>query len=366
MIAAGPATGPRRSQALLRPAAKCLVLDLDNTLWGGVLGDDGPQGIKLGDDYPGNVFKDFQAALLGLRRARLPVGHRQQERRADRARRARLASRNAAQARALRQHSRQLGSPSRPTCARSPQTLNIGLDSLVFIDDNPVERAAVRAELPMVHVVELPADPLGYLAALREVAAVRSPATARTRTASGPRCTRANRCASRSNSRPRASKSFCRDLEMTAQVGRCDANTLGADSSAHSKDQPVQSHDAAPQHRRPAPIHGLAATRPSPGCGWPIATAIRAWCAWASCERLDDDTWEIDTLLMSCRVMGRQVEDAFLVLPGRAGPQRGARRLRGSFPPHRQEQSRARLLRRSTASPSLGGQRRSGAVTRSN
>ncbi len=159
----------RAVRAVLRPAAKCLVLDLDGTLWGGVLGDDGVAQIKLGDDYPGNVFKDFQAALLGLRRRGFLLA---------------VASKNDEQTvlSALASHPEMLLRREHFACIAAnwdakpddlrtiAQKLNIGLDALVFFDDNPVERAAVRAELPMVHVVELPADPLGYLAALGEVA----------------------------------------------------------------------------------------------------------------------------------------------------------------------------------------------------
>ena len=54
-------------RALHVPPAKCLVLDLDNTLWGGVLGEVGLGGIALGDDYPGRVYRDFQAAVRAFR-----------------------------------------------------------------------------------------------------------------------------------------------------------------------------------------------------------------------------------------------------------------------------------------------------------
>ena len=56
-----------RLRALLTRPCKCLVLDLDNTLWGGVVGEEGLAGIQLGESYPGNVFKHFQRRLRSLR-----------------------------------------------------------------------------------------------------------------------------------------------------------------------------------------------------------------------------------------------------------------------------------------------------------
>ena len=163
----------RAVAAVLRPAAKCIVLDLDNTIWGGVIGDDGPGGIKLGDDYPGSVFKDFQAALLGYRRRGFLLA---------------IASKNDADVvrDAIDHHPEMVlrsehfaameinWEPKPASLRRIAETLNIGLDSLVFLDDNPVERAEVRAELPMVEVVELSARPVGLLAGLARRRVARS------------------------------------------------------------------------------------------------------------------------------------------------------------------------------------------------
>ena len=185
MVLAGPAVSQsamkplarnlvRAAAAVLRPPAKCIVIDLDNTIWGGVIGDDGPSGIQLGDDYPGSVFKDFQAALLGYRQRGFLLA---------------VASKNDQDVArdAIDHHPEMLlrsdhfaameinWEPKSVNLRRIAEKLNLGLDSFVFLDDNPVERAQVRAELPMVNVVELPADPLGYLPALRGVVALDRP-----------------------------------------------------------------------------------------------------------------------------------------------------------------------------------------------
>jgi FkbH-like protein len=159
----------RTLRGALRPAAKCLVLDLDNTLWGGVIGDDGVEGIHLGDDHPGKAFKDFQRAVLGLR---------------DRGILLAMSSKNneAVVHEALAKHPEMLvtlkdfaatrinWNPKSKNLRELAEELNIGADSLVFFDDNPVERAEVREGAPEVQVIEVPADPIQYVRALSEFA----------------------------------------------------------------------------------------------------------------------------------------------------------------------------------------------------
>ena len=147
-------------------SSKCLVLDLDNTLWGGVIGDDGLAGIKLGQGSArGEAHLAFQhyARDLGRRGIILAVCSKNDE------------------ANALEPftaHPEMLLKRDDIACFVANWTdkatnlreianrLNIGIDSLVFADDNPAERAVVRRELPMVEVPELPEDPTGYAACL--------------------------------------------------------------------------------------------------------------------------------------------------------------------------------------------------------
>jgi FkbH-like protein len=147
---------------------KCLVLDLDNTLWGGVIGDDGLDGIALGE---GSAVGEAHLALqhyakqLKERGIILAVCSKNDGKIAEAA---------------FRDHPEMLLRPSdfaaflanwddkaqnlKAIAAR----LNIGVDTLVFVDDNPVERARVRQSLPMVAVPELPEDPAQYVRCLAE------------------------------------------------------------------------------------------------------------------------------------------------------------------------------------------------------
>ncbi len=320
----------RSVSALVSPAAKCVVLDLDNTLWGGVLGDDGPEGIRLGDDYPGNVFKDFQAALLGLRRRGFLLA---------------IASKNDEQTvlEMLDSHPEMLlkrehfacicanWNPKPANLRTIAETLNIGLDSLVFIDDNPVERATIRAELPMVHVVELPPDPLGYLAALAGVAVLDRP-----RLLEEDR-QRARMYESESLRRQvpdqaTSVEDFLRTLEMTAQVGRCDASTL---PRVHQLIQKTNQFNLTTRRHNIDDLRHFMDS-PDAAVAW-LRLADRYGDLGLVCvgivNRLDDETWVVDTLLMSCRVMGRQVEDAFLAYLAELARTAGCKRLRGIYRP---------------------------------
>lgn len=320
----------RSVAALVRPAAKCIVLDLDNTLWGGVLGDDGPQGIKLGDDYPGNVFKDFQTALLGLRRRGFLLA---------------IASKNDEQTvldlldthpemLLKREHFAVIAAhwDPKPSSLRTiAKTLNIGLDALVFIDDNPVERAAVRAELPMVHVVELPPDPLGYLAALHEVSLLDRP---RLSAEDRGRAEMYKDEALRNVQREQAAsvEEFLAGLEMVAQVGECNASTL---ERVHQLINKTNQFNLTTRRHNMDDLARLMAS-PDAVVAW-LRLADRYGDSGLVCvgilTRLDAETWEIDTLLMSCRVMGRQVEDAFLAYLAESARSHGAQRLRGRYIP---------------------------------
>jgi FkbH-like protein len=148
-------------------AKKCLVLDLDNTLWGGVIGDDGLAGIKLGSDADGEAFVAFQLFIKALQQRGIILA---------------VCSKNDPETAAgvFRDHPDSVlrledfsvfvanwdnkADNIRDIAAR----LNIGLDALVFVDDNAQERDIVRRHLPEVAVVDLPDDPSGYIAALAE------------------------------------------------------------------------------------------------------------------------------------------------------------------------------------------------------
>jgi FkbH-like protein len=145
--------------ALKFPKAKVIALDVDNTLWGGIVGEDGFDGIALGHDYPGNAYLAFQRRLLDFQQRGFILV---------------LCSKNnsADVQQVLNTHPHQILKPEHFAAMRinwDPKTdnlvtlaeeLNLGLDSFIFVDDSDYECALVRRELPQVEVVQIPARPV--------------------------------------------------------------------------------------------------------------------------------------------------------------------------------------------------------------
>lgn len=140
---------------------KVIVLDADHTLWGGVVGDVGLHGIALGHDFPGNAFVEFQKRLLDLYCRGVVLA---------------IASKNEAGSveEVLDKHPEMIlrrehfaalrvnWDPKPQNVQQIAETLNLGLDSFVFIDDSPMECEMMRAALPQITTIQLPADPAQY------------------------------------------------------------------------------------------------------------------------------------------------------------------------------------------------------------
>lgn len=154
--------------AVLGPFVKCVILDLDNTLWGGVIGDDGVDGITLGGYDEGEAFVAFQRFILSLKQRGIILA---------------VVSKNehAAAIQPFHTHPDMVlretdiavfianWNNKADNIRRVQEILNIGFDSMVFLDDNPFERGLVREMLPEVIVPELPEDPSLYLRAIADL-----------------------------------------------------------------------------------------------------------------------------------------------------------------------------------------------------
>lgn len=158
----------KKEKAILQKRKKCLVLDLDNTMWGGVLGEDGIEGIKLGDTYPGNVFLDFQRCVIEASKngVILAVCSKNNE----------IDVLEAWKKHPFMQISKDVVSSYRinwndkaTNIAEISEELNIGLDSFVFIDDNPIERERVKQFLPEVTVPDFPKNTFGLIPFFDEI-----------------------------------------------------------------------------------------------------------------------------------------------------------------------------------------------------
>ena len=154
--------------ALRGSIKKCVIVDLDNTLWGGVIGDDGLDGIEIGELGTGHAFSEFQLYLKELKRRGIILA---------------VCSKNNEDTAKLpfEKHPEMVlrlddfalfvanWQDKASNIRFIQQTLNIGMDSIVFLDDNPFERGVVRSLIPDITVPELPDDPALYLSYIRSL-----------------------------------------------------------------------------------------------------------------------------------------------------------------------------------------------------
>lgn len=147
--------------ALKGLSRKCLILDLDNTLWGGVLGEDGATGVQIGASFPGNVFLALQEEILRLRQRGVILAIASKNNLSDV--QELFATRTELALKFTDFSCHRIGWGDKATSIREiALELNLGLDALVFLDDNPAERHWVRENLPEVDVCPC-SDPLEML-----------------------------------------------------------------------------------------------------------------------------------------------------------------------------------------------------------
>ena len=319
----------RSFAALRRPAAKCLVLDLDNTLWGGVLGDLGADGILCADtDYPANAYADFQRAVLALRSRGILLA---------------VASKNDASL-VEEAFTKRVNMPLRrehisdwevhwgpkpESLQRIASRLNFGLDSLVFLDDNPAEVDLVRMSVPQVRAYLMPSRSeqfVDFLANLEDFDQLEiSAEDLRRAEMYEVRKKQADLAAAATDL-----ESFYRSLGTVLEPEPAGPSNLDRIVQLIGKTNQfnltTRRHDKAVLLERTARGSELWAFRASDvhGDHGIIAVALLDF---------DKDACTVDTLLMSCRVIGRTLETAILHFLEERAFGRGAAFIRGEYIP---------------------------------
>jgi FkbH-like protein len=297
--------------AMRGKGGRCLILDLDNTLWGGIVGDDGVEGLVLGEGDPtGEAFISVQRMALALRERGIVLA---------------VSSKNdeANARRPFREHPEMLLREDHIAVFRAnwqdkasniraiAQELSLGLDAMVFLDDNPAERGLIRRELPEVMVPELPEDPALYartLAAGGYFEAVAISEEDRKRADYYQTNTRRAQAKVAATDINDYLKSLA--MEMTVQpfdaVGRSrivqlinKSNQFNLTTRRYGEPEiELLEHDrsALTLQIRLSDIFGDNGM---------ISVVI---CRPRGPEARNTEVWEIDTWLMSCRVLGRGVE----------------------------------------------------------
>jgi len=335
-------------RALTRTPCKCLVLDLDNTLWGGVLGEDGLAGIALGEDHPGSAYKAFQRVVRGYRDRGVLLAIASKNNLADvdelfASHRDMVLARD--QFAALQVHWNDKASSLRAIAA----DLNIGVDSLAFFDDNPVERDWVRAQLPEVTVIDVPADPLRYSDALDDSGAFdHLVITAEDRQRAGQY---QSEVARRDLEQSATSvDEFLRALQMKAVIGKIDAATLPRVVQLLGKTN--QFNVTTRRYSEPE-LARLLASEGAIGLWMRVSDRYgdNGLVALALAVREEPSRYRLDSFLMSCRILGRQAEHALLRSVARRAREQGASVLLGEFIPSKKNAPAAPFFQDAGFSP---------------
>jgi FkbH-like protein len=309
---------------------KCIVLDLDNTLWGGIIGEDGFDNIKLGDGPIGRSFVEFQKRLLALNQRGIILAINSKNNFGD-------------AIDVIKKHPNMILRGDNFACVKInwddkvsnlqkiAEELNIGLDSMVFFDDDPINQEYVRESLPEVLVVNLPKDSSQYAQIITEmkefdVLKITEEDTKRSDMYLGQKKRKelenkvgdfneflkqmnieVNLQKANSFSIPRISQLTLKTNQFNLTTKRYQEEEISKFSSSEDKIvECVQVSDKFGDN-------GITGTY--------------------IIEKKNNEEWIIDTFLLSCRIMGRGIEEMMMNQIIEKGKLSGIKRIKGKFIP---------------------------------
>jgi len=317
-------------RAFLGLAKKVLALDLDNTLWGGVVGEDGPDGIQLGPDYPGSAFVELQRVLINLhdRGVLLAINSKN----------------NAADAsEVLEKHPSMILRPEHFAAMRInwqdkaqnlrelADELNLGLDSFVYVDDSAQECERIRQALPQISTVHLDGEPANRVNRLQRLTSLFDTLSYSTEDRTRSTMYQTENARRQLQNQSVSLEDFYTSLAMELTI---DHLTAASAQRAAQLTQRTNQFNLTTHRYSEGEIVALAQSdeheiytahlRDRFGDVGTIALAILKRSA---------ETLHIDTFLMSCRAIGRTVETAFLTFLLRRATELGVRKIVGEYRP---------------------------------
>lgn len=313
---------------------KCVVLDLDNILWGGIVGEDGSSRIQLGSEYPGSAFVEFQKALLVLYRRGVLLAINSKNNHEDA-----LA--------VLQDHPAMVLRPGDFAAIRInwkdkcenieaiSNELNLGLDSMVFIDDSPAERELMRRLRPEVLTPEWPPDPVMYSSALGELWDFASMSVTGEDRRRGEMYA-AERKRSDLKDRSATLEDYLFGLKLGVLIGRAEGGDIPRVTQLFQRTNQfnltTRRYSAAQVEefvRGDKTLVYVLRNSDAFGDNGLIGVALVV----KEMDGFGKAAWGIDSLLMSCRVLGRTIETFFLDYIITAARRDGVRYVIGEFIP---------------------------------
>ena len=309
---------------------KCIVLDLDNTLWGGIVGEDGFNKIKLGPQPPGNTYVEFQKYLLSLHERGIILAVNSKNNLDD-------------AIEVINNHPNMILRENHFGCLKInwndkvtnlkeiAQELNIGLDSIVFIDDDPVNRDFVRETLPEVLTIELPKDPSLYVSTLIGLNDFHVIKITKEDKQRGKMYTQ-QRMRVESEKNSTSFEEYLKQLNIKIHIKKADEFTIPRISQLTLKTNQFnlttkryQEEDIKTFSQDKKKIVGCARIEDKFGDNGITSVFI--------VKKDNEEEWIIDTFLLSCRVIGRGVEEGILDYIINEARKNNVKRIIGNFIP---------------------------------
>ena len=309
---------------------KCIVLDLDNTLWGGVIGEDGFDNIKLGDNPVGRSFVEFQKRLLALNKRGIVLAINSKNNFDD-------------AIKVIQKHPNMILRENNFACVKInwddkvenlqkiAEELNIGLDSLVFFDDDPINQEYVRESLPEVLVVEIPKDSSQYSQIITEmkdfdVLKITDEDTKRSGMYLGQKKRK------ELQSKVGNFNEFLKQMNIEVNVKKADSFSIPRISQLTLKTNQFnlttkryQEEEVSKFSSSDDKIVECVQVSDKFGDNGITGTYI--------IEKKNNEEWIIDTFLLSCRIMGRGVEEIMMNQIIENAKLAGIKRIKGEFVP---------------------------------
>jgi FkbH-like protein len=315
--------------ALQKPRKKVLAVDFDNTIWGGIVGEDGPNGISVGGDYPGNAHSAFQQFLKNLRASGVLLVAASKNDMSD--------ARDAFQANETMPlnwddfASHQINWDYKyRNLQRAAEELNVGVDSFVFIDDSPIEIEMMRNFLPEVDAILMDGSPATFSRKIIE-SGVFDTVSITQEDLRRNKSYEAERKRSEHKNHAESIDQFLAELNLELTVNKTKTQNIERITQLISK---TNQFNLTTKRYSIGEIHNF------------IADEIHTILSFSLKDKYDDygiisvailkkdgNATEIDSFLMSCRALGRNIETAILAVIEELAREAAASEIVGMYTP---------------------------------
>lgn len=309
---------------------KCIVVDLDNTLWGGVIGEDGFNGIKLGPEPPGNAYLELQKVLLSLHQRGIILAINSKNNYDD-------------AISVIREHPHMIlredsfaslkinWEDKTRNIKEISDELNIGLDSIVFLDDDPVNREYMKHSFPEILCVDLPNDPSLYAEKIRNMNEF-SVLSITHEDAQRGKMYLEQRKRQELGQSVAGLEDFLKELQLKIVIKKADAFTIPRISQLTLKTNQFnlttrryQEDDIKKIAEDQRFLIGCAQVEDRFGDNGITGVFI--------VDKNNPKEWFIDSFLLSCRVMGREIEKGILGYIINKAKEDGVEKIKAKFIP---------------------------------